>query len=75
MVGLLAAAALAVHRGGAHVLGKTCDQPRHPADVVGLRGELGHASADDLLHLSGVDTGFVHHGLLNRTEEFGRMQA
>jgi hypothetical protein len=73
VVGLLAAAALTVHRGRADVFGQTSHQPGNPADVVGLRGELGHAPADDLLDLTGVDAGLLHDSLLDRTEEFGRM--
>ena len=60
VVGLLSAAALAVDGGGADVLGQTRRQPRHPADVVGLLPVLGHAAADDLLDLAGVDAGLVH---------------
>lgn len=67
MVGLLAAAALAVDGGGADVFGQTGRQPGHPADVVGLLPELGHATADDLFDVTGVkaglDAGLVDHRL------------
>jgi hypothetical protein len=52
VVGLLGAAALAVHRGGADMLGQARGQPPHPGDVVGLLAVLGDAAADDLLHRS-----------------------
>ncbi len=54
MVGLLAAAALAVDSGGADMIGKAGGQPRHSADVVGLLPELRHATADDLFDISGL---------------------
>lgn len=50
-VGLLAAAALTVHRRRTDVLGQPGHQPAHPGDVVGLLPELGDAAADDLLDL------------------------
>ena len=59
VVGLLAAAALAVDRGRADVLGQTGDQPADPGDVVGLLAELRDAAADDLLDLTGVDAGLL----------------
>ena len=75
VVGLLPAAALAVHGGGADVLRQTRDQPSDPGDVVGLRGELGHAAADDLFDVTGVDAGLLHDSLLHRAEKLGRVQA
>ena len=75
VVGLLAAAALAVHGGGADMFGQTRGQPRHPADVVGLLPVLGHAAADHLLDLAGVDAGLVHQCLLHGAQQLGRMQA
>ena len=75
VVGLLAAAALAVDRGRADVLRQTGDQPCHPADVVGLLAELRHAAADDLLDLGGVDAGLLDHRPLHGAEQLGRMQA
>ena len=75
MVGLLAAAALAVDGGGADVLRQTRRQPCHPADVVGLLPVLGHAAADDLLDLAGVDAGLVHQCLLHGAQQLGRVQA
>ncbi|CFR76417.1 Uncharacterised protein [Mycobacterium tuberculosis] len=78
MVGLLAAAALAVDGGGADVFGQTGRQPGHPADVVGLLPELGHATADDLFDVTGVkaglDAGLVDHRLLHRAQQLGGMQ-
>ena len=75
MVGLLPAAALAVHGRGADVLGQSRDQPADPGDVVGLRGELRDAAADDLLDLAGVDARLLHESLLRRAEQLGGMQA
>ena len=63
-VGLLAAAALAVHRHRADVLGQSGDQPADPGDVVGLFAELRHAAADDLLDVAGVDAGLLDERLL-----------
>ena len=75
MVGLLPAAALAVHGGGADVLGQAGNQPADPGDVVGLRGELRHAAAYQLLDLGGVDSGLFHERLLGEAQELGGMQA
>ena len=58
-IGLLAAAALAVHRHRADVLGQSGYQPADPGDVVGLLAELRHAAADDLLDVAGVDAGLL----------------
>ena len=51
VVGLLAAAALAVDRGGADVLGQAGSQPAVAGDVVGLLAGLRDAAADDLLDI------------------------
>ena len=74
MVGLLAAAALAVDGGGADVLGQTQGQPCRPGDVVGLLRVLRHAAADELLDVAGVDTGLLHKRLLHRAQQFGGVQ-
>ena len=73
-VGLLAAAALAVHGHGAHVLRQPGDQPAHPGDVVGLLRELRHAAADELLDIAGIDTGLLHERLLHRAQQLGGVQ-
>ena len=75
MIGLLPAAALAVHGGGADVFGQARNEPSDPGDVVGLRGELRHAAAYYLLDLTGVDACLLHERLLRRAEKLGRMQA
>ena len=75
VVGLLAAAALAVDGGGADMLGQPGDQPADPGDVVGLLAELRDAAADDLLDLAGVDAGLVDQSLLRGAQQLGGMQA
>ena len=74
VVGLLSAAALAVDRGGADLLGQTQGQPRRAGDVVGLLRVLRHAAADELLDVAGIDTGLVHKRLLNRAQQLGGVQ-
>ncbi len=74
-VGLLAAAALAVDRHRADVLGQAGDQPAHPGDVVGLLAELRDAAADDLLDVAGVDAGLLDERLLRGAQQLGGMQA
>jgi hypothetical protein len=75
VVGLLGAAALAVHRGGADMLGQARGQPPHPGDVVGLLAVLGDAAADDLLHRSRVDAGLLDQCALDGAQQFGGVQA
>ena len=75
MVGLLGAAALAVDRGRADVLGQARGQPADAGDVVGLLAVLRDAAADDLLDIAGINPGLVHHGLLHRAQQFGGVQA
>jgi hypothetical protein len=74
-VGLLAAAALAIHGHGANLLRQPGDEPAHPGDVVGLLAVLGHAATDDLFDIAGVDTGLVHDGLLHRAQQLGGVQS
>ena len=74
-VGLLPAAALAVHRHRADVLGQAGDQPAHPGDVVGLLAELRDAAADDLLDVAGVDAGLLDERLLRGAQQLGGVQA
>ena len=73
-VGLLAAAALAVHRHRADVLGQPGDQPAHAGDVVGLLAELRDAAADDLLDVAGVDAGLLDERLLGEPQQLGGVQ-
>ena len=75
VVGLLPAAALAVDRRGADLLGQPGDQPGDPGDVVGLLAGLGDAAADDLLDVAGVDAGLLHERLLRRAQQLGGVQA
>ena len=49
VVGLLGRAALAVDRGGRHLVGQALAQPGRAGDVGGLLAGLGDATADDLL--------------------------
>ena len=69
-----ARAALAVDGGGADLLGQTQGQPRRAGDVVGLLADLGHAAADDLLDVAGIDTGLVHKRLLDGAQQLGGVQ-
>ena len=74
-VGLLAAAALTVHRHGADMLGQPGDEPADPGDVVGLLAVLRHAAADDLLDVAGVDAGLLHERLLRGAQQLGGVQS
>ena len=73
-VGLLAAAALAVHGRRADVLRQAGDEPADPGDVVGLLAELRHAAADDLFDVAGVDAGLLHERLLRGAQQLGGVQ-
>ena len=75
VVGLLAAAALAVDGRGADLLGQAGGQPGGPGDVVGLFAVLRDAAADDLLDVAGVDAGLLDERLLRRAQQLGRVQA
>ena len=75
IVGLLAAAALAVDRRRADVLRQAGDQPADAGDVVGLLAELRDAAADDLLDVTGVDAGLLDERLLHGAEQLGGVQA
>ncbi len=75
VVGLLAAAALAVDGRGADVLGQPRDEPAHPGDVVGLLAVLRDAAADDLLDSAGVDAGLFDQRLLHRAQQLGGVQS
>ncbi len=75
VVGLLAAAALAVDGRRADVLGQAGGQPGDPGDVVGLLAGLRDAAADDLLDVAGVDAGLLDQRLLRRAQQLGRVQA
>ena len=74
-VGLLAAAALAVHGHGAHVLGQPGDEPPDSGDVVGLLAVLRHAAADDLFDVARVDAGLLHERLLRGAQQLGGVQS
>ena len=78
-VGLLAAAALAVDRHRADVVGQAGHQPAHPGDVVGLLAVLGDAAADDLFdHVcfeAGVDARLLDERPLGDAEQLGGVQA
>ena len=75
MVGLLAAAALAIDGGGADLFGQTRGQPGSAGDVVGLLRKLGHAAADQLFDVTGVDTGLVDQCPLHPAQQLRRVQA
>ena len=75
VVGLLAAAALAVDGGRTDLFWQTGGEPGRAGDVVGLLAELRDATADDLLDLAGVDAGLLDERLLNGAQQLGRMQA
>ena len=74
-VGLLPAAALAVHGHRADMLGQPGDQPADPGDVVGLLAELRDTAADDLLDVTGVDAGFLDQSLLRGAQQLGGVEA
>jgi hypothetical protein len=65
VVGLLRAAALAVDRRRADVLGQSGGEPADAGDVVRLLAELRDAPADDLLDVARIDAGLLDESLLN----------
>src|SRR6185437_3271588 len=77
-VGLLAAAALAVHGHGADVVRQPGDEPADPADVVGLLAVLRDAAADDLFDLAGfkagIAAGLLDQRLLDRSQQLSGVQ-
>src|SRR3984957_15401009 len=74
-VGLLAAAALAVHGHRPDMLGQPGDEPPDAGDVVGLLAVLRHAATDDLFDVSRVDTGLLHERLLRGAQQLGGVQS
>ena len=74
MIGLLGAAALAIHGGSADRLGQARGQPGDPGDVVGLLPVLRHAATDDLFNGSGVDSRFIDERLLYGAQQFSGVQ-
>ena len=74
MVGLLGRTALAVHGRGRHLEGITGGEPRVARDVGPLLPRLGDTAADDLLDLTRLDSGPLHHLDLGRRQQLGGVQ-
>ena len=75
VIGLLRRAALAVDRGRRHLERETGGEPGVARHVRALLAGLGHAAADDLLDLAGVDPRPLHDRDLRRGQQLGRVQA
>ena len=75
VVRLLRRAALASRRSSPRLEREARAQPGVAGDVRGLLAGLGHAAADDLLDLVGVDAGALDDLGLGGGEQLGRVQA
>ena len=75
VVGLLGRAALAVDGGGRRLVGEALAQPGGAGDVGGLLPGLGHAAADDLLDVAGIDPGPLDQLHLDVAQELGGVES